>query len=265
MRLIYSFLFVLLFTVATQAAIKTQTLEYKSGNTILKGFLAYDDTLTGRQPGVVVYPEWWGLTDYPKQRAQMLAKLGYVAFAADMYGDGKTTDDPQQAGQWIGELKQNLPEMVSRAQAALETLRSQPQVDPTRIGAIGYCAGGSVALELARSGAELSAVVTFHAGLAPTTPNPTEQIKPAILICNGGNDTFVSAQEIEAFKDEMRSHNVDWQLNTYGGAHHSFTNPDADRHKMQNVAYNAGADYRSWRDMKQFFEQKFHVEHSEVK
>lgn len=265
MRYVCSFLLVLLFAGIAQAEIKTRTIEYKSGDTTLKGFLAYDDTQSERRPGVVIYPEWWGLTDYPKHRAQMLAKLGYVAFAADMYGDGKTTDNPQEAGQWIGQLKQNLPELVGRARAAVEMLRTQSQVDGSRIGAIGYCAGGSVALELARSGADLKAVVTFHAGLAAANASQNATIKPAILVCNGGDDSFVSAQEIEAFKDEMRTHDVDWQLNTYGGAHHSFTNPDADRHKMQNIAYNAGADYRSWRDMKLFFEQKFHMEHSQTK
>ena len=264
MRPIYSFLLVFLVTGTAQAEIKTRTIEYKSGDTTLKGYLAYDDAQSDRRPGIVIYPEWWGLTDYPKHRAQMLAELGYVAFAADMYGDGKTTDNPQQAGQWIGELKQNPQIMVGRAQAAVDTLRAQSQVDTTRIGAIGYCAGGSVALELARSGADLTALVTFHAGLAAANPSQTKTIKPAILICNGGDDTYVSAQEIESFKVEMRQHNVDWQLNTYGGAHHSFTNPDADRHKMMNIAYNAGADYRSWRDMKQFFEQKFRLEQSQT-
>jgi len=262
MRLFYSLLLAVLFAAVAHAEIKTQTIEYKSGDTTFKGYLAYDDAQSDRRPGIVIYPEWWGLTDYPKHRAQMLAKLGYVAFAADMYGDGKTTDNPQEAGKWIGELKQNLPELVGRAKAAVEALQAQPQVDGSRIGAIGYCAGGTVALELARSSAELTAIVTFHAGLAATNPSQSGKIKPAILVCNGGDDTYVSAREIEDFKDEMRRDNVNWQLNTYGGAHHSFTNPDADRHKMQNIAYNAGADYRSWRDMKLFFEQKFHVEQS---
>jgi len=265
MRLFYSLLLAVVFTAAAQAEIKTQTIEYKSGEVTLKGYLAYDDAQSDRRPGVVIYPEWWGLTDYPRHRAQMLAKLGYVAFAADMYGDGKTTDDPQEAGKWIGGLKQNLPELVGRAKAAVETLRAQPRVDGARIGAIGYCAGGSEALELARSGADLTAAVAFHAGLAAADAAQGPSIKAAILVCNGGDDTYVTAQEIEAFKDEMRKKNVDWQLNTYGGAHHSFTNPDADRHKLPNIAYNARADYRSWEDMKLFFAENFHLEPSSSK
>ncbi|MCC7349552.1 MAG: dienelactone hydrolase family protein [Phycisphaerales bacterium] len=264
MRAIY-FCLAIAFAVVVHAEIKTQAIEYKAGEVTLKGVLVYDDAQSSRRPGIVIYPEWWGLTEYPIHRARMLAKLGYVAFAADMYGQGKTTDDPQQAGQWIGQLKQNRAMLLERARAAVETLVAQPQVDPARIGAIGYCAGGSVALELMRAGANLSAVVTFHAGLAPIEPDQTETIKAAILVCNGGDDAYASAAEIETFKQEMRQHKANWQINTYGGAHHSFTNPDADRHKMDNVAYNAEADYRSWRDMKDFFQRQFHVEHSEIK
>jgi dienelactone hydrolase len=238
------------------AAMKTQTVEYKQGNTTLKGYLAYDDAQAGKRPGVVVYPEWWGLTEYPQWRAQELAKLGYVAFVADMYGEGKTTQDAKQAGAWMTPIKQDRALMRARAQAALEQLKAQPNVDGSKLAAIGYCFGGTTALELARSGAPLLGVVSFHGNL-DTPDAASDQIHAKILACTGGADQFVSPKEVEAFKKEMEAAHADWQLITYGGAHHAFTNPKADQFKIPNIAYNAEADHRSWAAMQLFFAEIF--------
>jgi dienelactone hydrolase len=235
----------------------TKAIDYRQGGQALQGWLAYDDSVRGSQPGILVFPEWWGLTDYPKHRAEQLAKLGFVAFAADMYGKGIVTDDPNQAGQLSNKVKGDLDLMRARAAAALDQLKSDPRVDPKRIAAIGYCFGGTVALELARSGADLAGVVSFHGGLDTSRPEDAKNIKGKILVCTGGDDAFVPPQQIAAFEDEMRKGNVDWQVNIYGGAHHAFTNPDADKHHIPNIGYNAKADHRSWAAMQGFFDEIF--------
>jgi dienelactone hydrolase len=237
--------------------IVTKAIDYQQGGQALEGWLAYDDSVKEPRPGILVFPEWWGLTDYPKHRAEQLAKLGYVAFAADMYGKGITTDDPNQAGQLAGKVKGDIDLLRARANAALDQLKSAPGVDPKQIAAIGYCFGGTVALELARSGADLAGVVSFHGGLDTPRPDDAKNIKGKILVCSGGDDAFVSPQQIAVFEDEMRKGNVDWQVIVYGGAHHAFTNPDADRHHIPNIGYNAAADHRSWAAMQDFFDEIF--------
>jgi len=239
------------------AAIKTQTVEYQAGNVRCQGFLAFDDAIQGKRPGILVCPEWWGLNDYAKHRAQMLAQLGYVAFAADLFGKGKTTENPQEAGQLAGALKSNRQVLRQRANAAIEQLRNNPNVDPSKLGAIGYCFGGTTAIELARSGADVKAIVTFHAGLDSPNPADGKNIKASILVCHGGNDTFTSEKDLDAFEDEMRQNHVDWQMNVYGGAVHSFTNPGADKHGIPGIAYNKTADVRSWEAMQLFFDRAF--------
>jgi dienelactone hydrolase len=235
----------------------TKAIDYRQGGQALQGWLAYDDSVRGSQPGILVFPEWWGLTDYPKHRAEQLAKLGFVAFAADLYGKGIVTDDPNQAGQLSNKVKGDLDLMRARAGAALDQLKNDPRVDPKRIAAIGYCFGGTVALELARSGADLAGVVSFHGGLDTSRPEDAKNIKGKILVCTGGDDAFVPPQQIAAFEDEMRKGNVDWQVNIYSGAHHAFTNPDADKHHIPNIGYNAQADHRSWAAMQGFFDEIF--------
>ena len=245
------------FTSSARAAIKTEVVKYEQGGTTLQGFLAYDDAAQGKRPGIIVCPEWWGVTEYAKHRAQMLAELGYVALAVDLYGNGKTTENPKEAGSLAGALKGNRALLRQRAAAGLDQLKKNEHVDPQKLGAIGYCFGGTTAIELARSGADLRAVVTFHAGL--DSPNPAEgkNIKASILVCHGGNDAFTSQKDFDAFEQEMRENHVDWQINIYGGAVHSFTNPEADKHGIPGIAYNARADHRSWDAMKLFFNEAF--------
>jgi dienelactone hydrolase len=232
-------------------------VHYRQGDTDLEGLLVYDNSVQAPRPGVVVFPEWWGLTDYPKHRAEQLAQLGYVAFAADMYGNAKMTDSADEAQTIMKSIEGDPQIMRSRAQAALDALSKDSHVDPKKIAAIGYCMGGTVALELARSGAPLIGVVAFHAGLSTANPDDAKNIKGKILVCTGGDDAFVPPAQVNAFEDEMRNAHVDWQLIAYGGAHHAFTNPEADSHHIPNIAYNADADKRSWAAMKGFFEELF--------
>ena len=238
-----------------EAALRTEKVEYRHGNAVLAGYLAYDDSMTGRRPGVLVVHEWWGMNDYAKRRAEELARLGYVAFAVDMYGAGKATTDPKEAGRQAEPFRKDRQLMRSRAAAGLDVLRGRPQVDPARIAAIGYCFGGMVVLELARSGADLKGVASFHGGLATPNPADARNIKGKVLVLHGGDDPFVSPAEVTAFQDEMRKAGVDWQMNIYGGAVHAFTNPDAGRAGIKGVAYNEKADRRSWQAMRAFFDE----------
>ncbi len=246
---------------AAHAAIVTMNIDYKDGDVKCKGYLAYDDQVPGPRPGVLVIPEWWGLTDYTRDRAKQLAGLGYVAFVADMYGEGKTTDDPKEAGKLAGELKPDPAKFRARAKAALDTLRAVGPttggLDPTKVAAIGYCFGGSAVLELARSGENLAGVVSFHGDLSTTAPAKPGEVKAKVLVCTGADDAFVKPQTVEAFDKEMKAAGADYQINSYGGAVHAFTNPDADRHKIPNIAYNEKADKRSWEAMKAFFAEVF--------
>ncbi len=240
-----------------QAAIRTDKVTYRQGDAELVGFLSYDDAVVGMRPGVLVAPEWWGVNEYAKRRVEQLARLGYVAFALDMYGKGKTTTDPKEAGLLAGSFRNDRQLMRARAAAALDVLKSRPQVDPTRLAAIGYCFGGTVVLELARSGADLKGVVSFHGGLATPNPADAKNIKGKLLVLHGADDTFESPAEIAAFQEEMRQARVDWQMVFYGGAVHSFTNPDADKAGIKGVAYNEAADRRSWQAMQDFFAEIF--------
>jgi dienelactone hydrolase len=239
------------------AAIVINPVDYTQGGVQLRGWVAYDDSIKEARPGILIFPEWWGLTDYPKHRAEQLAKLGYVAFAADMYGKDVVTDDPDQAKVLSGKFYDDQDLMRARAAAGLDQLKNDPHVDPKEIAAIGYCFGGSVALELARSGADLAGVVTFHGALKTSRPDDAKNIKGKVLVCTGGDDAFVPPAQVEAFEDQMRQAGVDWQVIVYGGAHHAFTNPDADKHGIPNIKYNADADRRSWAAMQSFFNEIF--------
>jgi dienelactone hydrolase len=241
-----------------QAALHTETVEYKHGDTTLKGYLAYDDAVKGKRAGVLVVHEWWGLNDYAKHRAEMLAQLGYIAFAADMYGDGFNTASPEEAGKHAGQFQSNRSLARERLTIALDVLRKNKLCDSKRIAAIGYCFGGMCVLELARSGADIAGVVSFHGSL--NTPNlaDAKSIKCKVLVCHGANDGFESPEEVAGFQKEMRDANVDWQMNIYGGAVHSFTNPESDKFGIPGVGYNQRAEKRSWEAMKLFFAEIFH-------
>jgi dienelactone hydrolase len=237
------------------AAIVTKVVEYEHDGTKLKGFLAYDDAVKEKQPGVLVFPEWWGLNDYAKSRAKQLAELGYVAFAADLYGDGKVIDvaHPEDAGKMAGALRANVKSWRGRAEAAMKQLTSQANVDPTKIAAIGYCLGGSTALQLAYDGADLKAVATFHAGLPAATPEEAKAIKAKLYIANGANDKFVAEKAIAAFKEPLDAAKVKYTFENLPGAVHSFTSPDADKANNPGMKYDKAADEKSWKEMKALF------------
>jgi len=242
-------------TATAGAAVQTKEIEYEHDGTKLKGVLAYDDAATGKRPGVLVFHEWWGLNDYAKMRAKQLAELGYVAFAADMYGPGKVTEHPKEAAKMAQEVRMNQEVWLGRAQAALKVLQSQPQVDPDRIGAIGYCFGGTTALVLAASGAPLQAVSTFHAGLPPLTADQAKHIKARLLINNGADDGFVSKESIDKFRKALDEAGVKYQFENYPGAVHSFTVKGADKHAIKGMAYNEAADTKSWQLMQELFKE----------
>ena len=241
-----------LFAATAQAKIVGKTVEYKFEGTTMKGYLAYDDAKKGARPGVLVVHEWWGLNDYTKMRTRQVAALGYVAFAPDMYGGGKTTNDPKIAGEW-DESVQKSGQLAPRAEAGLEVLLKQPHVKKDDIGAMGFCFGGSTVLALAYSGANLRAVATFHGGLFPPDEQQRTQIKAPILIMQGEKDPFVKPETIQQVKDALDAGHVDWYMVTYADAVHAFTNPHADDYHIPGIAYNEKAAKRSWAEMEQFF------------
>lgn len=247
-------------TVTSHAAVVGKPVEYSADGVTLKGYIAYDDKNTGKRPGILVVHEWWGHNEHARKRAEMLAGLGYVALAVDMYGDGKKADHPDDAGKFAGEVMSNLPAMKARFTAALDLLKKQESVDTTRIGAIGFCFGGGVVLGMAREGIDLKGVVTFHGSLATQTPAGKGEVKAKILVCNGADDKFTSAEAIKGFKEEMRAAGADFTFINYPGAVHSFTNPAATalgKKFNMPLAYNEKADKKSWQDMRKFFEKVF--------
>jgi dienelactone hydrolase len=236
---------------------KTESIEYQDGAVTLRGFLAYDDKEAGKRPGILVMPEAFGLGTHAKERAERLAALGYVALAGDPYGNGVEYNDIQEAIKYAGALLEDPTKFRQRARVALDKLASFPQVDPNRLAAIGYCMGGTFALELARDNAPLKGIVSFHGGLETQRPAVSGQVKAKILVCTGADDPFVPVAQANALAEEMTKAGVDWQIISYGGTVHSFTNPDAAKAGMQGVAYNKSADERSWKAMTAFFNEIF--------
>ena len=258
MKQILFILMALSIAVSANAKVVSKPVEYNHEGTRLEGYLAYDDATKDKRPGVLVVHEWWGLNDYVRTRVDNLARLGYVAFALDMYGKGIWTKDPKKARELSGHLR-GKPILRQRARAGLEILKKNDRVDPARIAAIGYCFGGTTVLELAYSGADVAGVVSFHGGLTAAEPDDVNRIKAKFLICHGADDGFISQEAIQTFQDGMRKSGADWQMIFYGGAVHSFTNPGADRAGVKGVAYNKKADERSWKHMQGFFEEIFAV------
>ena len=239
--------------ISVQAKIVTQTIEYKQGETTLEGFLAYDDATTTARPGVLVVHQWLGLTDYEKHRAEQLAALGYVAFCADIYGKGVRPKNTGEAGVEATKYKTDRKLLRARVNAGLDELKKSALVDKTKVAAIGYCFGGTTVIELARSGADLQGIVSFHGGLDSPTPADGKNIKCKVIICHGADDPFEKAADLAAFEDEMRQANVDWTLIKFGGSVHSFTQPMAGNDNSKGAAYHERADRRSWAAMKMFF------------
>jgi dienelactone hydrolase len=247
----------LVLAVPASAAVQTKEVTYSHEGVNFKGHLAWDDAAQGKRPGVLVVHEWWGLNDYARQRAEKLAALGYVAFACDMYGEGKVTTHPQEAGQFAGEVRKNVKTWQGRAQAALKVLQENEHVDPQKIAAIGYCFGGSTALELAYTGADLAAVVTFHAALPVPESEQARAIKSKVLVCHGARDNFIPEETIHKFRQALEDAKVDYEMVYYGGAVHSFTVPEADKVGNAGMAYNREADHRSWASMLRLFDEVF--------
>lgn len=239
------------------AAIHTEAVEYKDGDATLEGYLAYNDTIKEKVPGILIVHEWTGINDYTKMRVEQLAKLGYVAFAADIYGKGIRPQTMEEAGKQAAIYRSDRPLMRKRANLGLEVLKKNPMVDVNRIAAIGYCFGGGTVLELARSGADIKGAVSFHGNLDTPDPDDAKNIRAKVLVLHGADDPNVPAEQVAAFEKEMRNAKVDWQLVKYGNAVHSFTNPASGDDPAKGVAYNEKADKRSWIAMRQFFEELF--------
>jgi len=242
---------------SARAEVKTRAIMYQYDGVQFKGHLAWDDAAKGKRPGVLVVHEWWGLNDYARKRAEQLAGLGYIAFACDMYGEGKHTEHPREAGQFAGAVRKNIEVWQGRAQAALKVLVDQPQVDAKKVAAIGYCFGGSTALQLAFTGAELKAVVTFHAGLAVPDAKQAKAIKAKLLICHGAADKFIPEETAGKFRAALEEAKVDYAMVYFGNAKHSFTVKGIDAKEVPGLAYNAEAERRSWQYMRLLFNEVF--------
>ncbi len=256
MRVLLALLGCLCMVSVTKAEIQTKTVDYKDGDVSLEGFMAFDSNkVTKASPAVLVVHQWMGITDYEKSRCKQLAELGYVAFAVDIYGKGVRPTSIEEAMKQSGIYKKDRGLYRKRLNLGLEQLKASPGVASSKIAAIGYCFGGTGVLELARSGANVAGVVSFHGGLDAPTPEDAKKIKAKVLICHGNDDPFVPVADIEAMKKSFDDAKVDWQMIAYSGAVHSFTQKMAGNDNSKGAAYNEKADMRSWTAMKSFFEE----------
>lgn len=242
-----------------QANVVGSEVSYSTKDTEMQGYIAYDENRKGKRPGVIVVHEWWGHNDYTRERADMLAELGYVALAVDMYGDGKQAEHPDDAGKFSGMVMRNIDVAKARFDAALTILKADPHVNQDEIAAIGYCFGGSVVLTMANLGLDLDAVAAFHSGVQlPVMPN--ENLKATVLVCNGAADPFVSPESVEAYKSAMDNINADYKYIAYPDAKHAFTSKEADSlGKKFNIplAYQKEADEKSWEELKSLLAETF--------
>ncbi|MCE1165926.1 MAG: dienelactone hydrolase family protein [Bacteroidetes bacterium] len=237
--------------------IKTETVTYKDGDITLEGYIAYDESVKDRMPAVIIVHDWMGVGPFVKEKAESIAKLGYVGFAVDIYGIDSRPKDTQEAGKLAGTFKNDRTLMRRRINLAFDELSKKSFVNTDKIAVMGYCFGGTVALELSRSGANVKGTVTFHGGLDTPTPQDAKNIKGKVLVLHGGDDPFVPREQVAAFEKEMKDAGVDYQLFIYSGAVHSFTNPAAGNDNSKGAAYNEKADKRSWEAMKTFFKEIF--------
>lgn len=243
-----------------QSNLKSQEIDYYSNGLKMKGYLVYDASIEGKRPGILVVHEWWGHNKYARKRADMLAELGYTAFALDLYGDGKLADHPNDANSFASEVMSNMETAKERFQAAYNILSQSETVEEGQIGAIGYCFGGGVVLNMARLGVDLKGVVSFHGSLSTNNPAELNKVKSKILVCNGEADSFITQDDIRNFNEEMTNAKVDYKFINYPNALHSFTNPEADDNAKKfglKIAYNKEADEKSWIDMQEFFKHVF--------
>lgn len=251
------FVFFVVIPLEMQAAVVGKAVEYQHGADVLEGYLAYDDAVQGKRPGVLVVHEWRGLDEYAKSRAEQLAALGYVAFAVDMYGKGIRAKDHEEAARLAGIYKSDRTLMRERAKAGYDYLKSYPLTDSGRIAAIGYCFGGTTVLEMARAGFDLKGAASFHGGLSTPVPAGRGEIKTKIIIFHGAEDPFVTTEEVEQFQQEMRAAGANWEFIELEGAVHSFTVPQAGTDKSKGAAHHEEADKRSWVLLLRFFDEIF--------
>lgn len=239
------------------AEIQSKAIDYEDEGVPLTGYLYWDDALEGKRPGVLVIHEWWGLNDYAKRRARMLAELGYVAFAADMYGNDQVTDKPSQAQEWMQEVTADPELWRQRAGAGLDQLEASEHVNAEKIAAIGYCFGGGTVLQMAYGGADLDGVVSFHGSLPAAPEERYGKISPEILVLHGQADTFIAPEVVTNFQQKLEEADANWEMDIYGGVRHGFTNPNAGDYGIENLRYDAQADARSWERMQSFFDEIF--------
>lgn len=259
-KLVLTLIFLTAGFTQAQAAVVGREISYRSDDVELKGYIAFDDTLKIKRPGVIVVHEWWGHNPYVRKRADQLAAAGYVALAVDMYGDGRQATHPDEAGKFAAEVRNNLPMARKRFLAGLEALKANPLTDPDKLAAIGYCFGGGVVLQMARDGVDLQGVASFHGALDSGEPAKPGAVKAEVLVFNGGSDKFVPLESIQAFTKEMIDAGADFTFHSLPEALHSFTNPDADRLAAEfklPLAYQEKADKESWRDTLAFFNRIF--------
>jgi dienelactone hydrolase len=240
------------------AKIISRDVDYRDGNAMLQGFVAYDDEIQGKMPGVLIVHQWTGLGAYEKMRAEKLAMLGYVAFCADIYGKGIRPATQAEASKQASLYRSDRKLLRKRAEAGLKELKKQKMTDPARVAAIGYCFGGGTVLELARDGAQVAGVVSFHGNLDTPNPADAKKIKAKVLVLHGADDPYTSQEQLLAFMKEMRDAKTDWQMDIYGNSVHGFTMPDAGSNTASGMAYNEKADKRSWEAMKAFFVEIFY-------
>ena len=243
---------------SAHAAIREEPVTYQDGSTTMKGFVVYDDAIAGKRPGIVMVPEWWGITSHIRSEAQKFAQQGYTAFVADMYGDAKTADNPKDAGALATSVMTDPKVMEARFNAARTQLAGHASVDPDRIGAVGYCFGGAIVLNMARTGADLDAVAGFHATLGLNTPAPAPgTVKAKILVLNGADDPFVKREEYEALKKDFDAAKAEYRVIEYPGATHAFTNPEATAIGQKfnlPLRYDAQADREAKAEASKFFD-----------
>ncbi len=246
-----------LLPLVSHAEIITRKIKYWDGKTELEGRIAYDNRYAIKKPGILVFHDWMGTSSFTQQKAEDLARLGYVGFEADLYGEDLRPENTKEAAAVAESFKNNRALLRRRARLALETLEHQTRVEKTQIGAIGFCFGGTAALELARSGAPVEGVVSFHGGLSTPNPDDAKKILGKILVLHGAEDPWVPPEEVAAFEREMTDAGVDWELVKYSNAVHAFTNPAAGNDNSKGAAYNREAAERSWETMKDFFNKLF--------